>query len=203
MRNRWLKVLSFLLVGAFLAAAAAPVLAWSWSTNWSLPKLRTTTSTPTTPPTPPTPPPANPPPTNPPPANPPPTTGATALEQQMLDLLNQYRAQNGRKPLVLNPELSRLARLKAQDMVTNNYFDHRSPTLGYPPQMVQKAGITYRYGVGENLVEALTVTRAMMQLEASPTHKANLLDPGFTDVGIGIVPDHYGGIMGVQEFIGR
>lgn len=120
-----------------------------------------------------------------------------------MDLLNQARTQNGVKPVVIHEGLTQVARLKAQDMVKNNYFDHRSPTLGYPPEMVRKAGITYRYGVGENIVEARSVTRAHLQLMASPTHRANMLDPGFTDVGIGVVPDKYGGIMAAFEFIGR
>ncbi len=121
----------------------------------------------------------------------------------MLDLLNQARVQNGVKPLAVHDGLTAVARMKAQDMVTNNYFSHRSPTLGWPPEMVRKAGITYRYGVGENIVEARSVTRAHLQLLASPTHRQNMLDPGFTDVGIGVVPDKYGGIMAAQEFIGR
>jgi uncharacterized protein YkwD len=121
----------------------------------------------------------------------------------MLNLLNQARQENGVKPLAVHDGLTRVARLKAQDMVTNNYFSHRSPTLGWPPEMVRKAGITYRYGVGENIVEARSVTRAHLQLMASPTHRANLLDSRFTDVGIGVVPSRYGGIMAAQEFIGR
>jgi uncharacterized protein YkwD len=127
----------------------------------------------------------------------------TAQEQQLFALLNQDRTQNGVKPLIAAGDLSRLARLKAQDMVKNNYFAHYSPTLGWPPQMVQNAGIHYRYGVGENIVESNSVYKANLQLMMSPTHRANLLDPGFTDVGIGVVSDNYGGVMAAQEFIGR
>lgn len=132
-----------------------------------------------------------------------PAASQSAMEQQLFNLLNQDRAQNGLKPLVLDGDLSRVARMKAQDLVTNDYFDHHSPTYGWPPEMVQKAGISYRYGVGENMVETTTAERMNMQLMNSPSHRANLLDPNYTHVGIGIVPDKYGAFMAVQEFIGR
>ncbi|HHW14900.1 MAG TPA: hypothetical protein GXX28_08220 [Firmicutes bacterium] len=204
MRKKSLRFPLTLSVAAALmvALAAGPALAWSYGyttgPSWWNPKVWSSTPAPSPAPAPvPNPPDPNPSP------NPPPATGLTAQEQQLLDLLNQARTENGVQPLAVHDGLTRVARLKAQDMVDNNYFSHHSPTLGWPPEMVRNAGISYRYGVGENIVEARSVTRAHYQLLASPTHKANMLDPGFTDVGIGVVADKYGGVMAVQEFIGR
>jgi uncharacterized YkwD family protein len=129
--------------------------------------------------------------------------GLTAMEQQLFDLTNQDRVQNGLAPLKIDMDLVRVARMKAQDLVTNNYFDHYSPTYGYPPDMVRAAGITYKVGVGENLAQTTGVLRANVMLMNSPGHRSNILYKTFTHVGIGIVPDKIGGYMMVQEFIGR
>lgn len=210
MRNRSFRFPTTLIlaVGLALVLTASPALAWSWNNrpNWLFnPGSSSPSPTPAPNPAPapvPAPTPAPAPSPNPAPA-PEPATGLTAQEQQLLALLNQARAKNNVKPLAVHDGLTRVARLKAQDLVTNNYFNHYSPTLGWPPQMVRNAGIAYRYGVGENIVEARSVTWAHLQLMASPTHRQNMLDPGFTDVGVGVVPDNYGGIMAAQEFIGR
>lgn len=220
MRKKSLRF-PFVIAAAALtvALAAGPALAWSygyttgrswWNPQvWSSTPARAPVPAPAPAPGPapnPSPSPApnpNPAPSPNPNPDPPPATGLTAQEQQLLDLLNQARMENGVQPLAVHDGLTRVARLKAQDMVDNNYFSHHSPTLGWPPEMVRNAGISYRYGVGENIVEARSVTRAHYQLLASPTHRANMLDPGFTDVGIGVVADKYGGVMAAQEFIGR
>lgn len=213
-RNKRLTFLSLLALAGLLAAlAAGPALAWSYLGNatrstWKYPLWPGSTPTITTPANPPTgATPTTPPPTTPstPPATTPstPPAGVSAMEQRLFDLVNQDRLQNGLKPLALDEALSRVARMKAQDLVANNYFSHYSPTYGWPPQMVRNAGISYRYGVGENIVETTTVERMNLQLMNSPSHRANILDPNFTHVGIGIVPDKYGAYMGVQEFIGR
>lgn len=131
------------------------------------------------------------------------TAGLTAQEQQLFDLVNQDRTQHGLKPLAVNADLTRLARMKAQDMVTNNYFGHISPTYGSPPDMVRAAGISYTVGVGENIVENNSIQKMYLSWINSPSHQANIVYPTFTEAGMGIVPDNYGGYIAVQLFIGR
>jgi len=53
-------------------------------------------------------------------------------EQQMLNLVNKARADAGVSPLSFDNKLMELARLKAEDMVKNNYFSHQSPVYGSP-----------------------------------------------------------------------
>lgn len=126
----------------------------------------------------------------------------TPQEQQMVDLVNQERIKAGLQPLTVDPRLTELARLKAQDMVKNNYFDHISPTYGSPFDMMRQAGITYRTA-GENIAAASSVERAHTALMNSSGHRANILNPNFTRIGIGIVPDPTYGLMISQMFIGN
>jgi len=128
--------------------------------------------------------------------------GATSLELQMVDLINQVRAKNGLKPLNVNAKLMELARLKSQDMADNGYFDHKSPTYGYVFDMLGKAGVRFR-GAGENIALAGSVTGAMNAFMNSPTHRANILMAGWTDVGIGIVPGARGTLVVTQIFIAK
>lgn len=96
--------------------------------------------------------------------------------------------------------LVELARLKSKDLIAQNYFAHQSPTYGSPFEMMQKAGITYYYA-GENLAGAPTVARAHTSLMNSPGHRANILNPNFTHLGIGIIDGGPYGKMHTQMFI--
>lgn len=52
--------------------------------------------------------------------------------------------------LIVDDELQNIARIKAQDMVDNNYFSHTSPTYGSPFNMMKNFGISYKTA-GENI----------------------------------------------------
>ena len=124
----------------------------------------------------------------------------TADEQQLFQLVNQERRQAGLKELKIHNGLVELARLKSKDMIALNYFAHQSPTYGSPFEMMQRAGITY-YSAGENLAGAATVARAHTSLMNSTGHRANILNPNYTHVGIGIVDGGPYGKMHTQMFI--
>ncbi|PWA12623.1 hypothetical protein DCC39_05215 [Pueribacillus theae] len=127
--------------------------------------------------------------------------GLTAEEQQMLNLVNTERQKNGLKPLKANLELTKVARVKAKDMIDKGYFDHNSPTYGSPFDMMKQFGISYRTA-GENLAGNQTVEKAHTSLMNSDGHRANILNSGYTEVGIGIVDGGQYGKMFVQMFIG-
>jgi uncharacterized protein YkwD len=110
----------------------------------------------------------------------------TAQELQLANLVNQERSQRGLRTLQIDPELSKWARIKSQDMVTNNYFAHESPTYGKASAMLRNAGVSGRY-FGENLAIAGSVTRAHSLFMGSSIHRAQVLNSGYTHVGIGIV----------------
>ncbi len=127
--------------------------------------------------------------------------GLSAEEQQMLNLVNQERKSQGLQPLKANLELTKVARVKAKDMITNNYFSHQSPVYGSPFDMMKQFGISYRTA-GENLAGNQTVQKAHTALMNSEGHRANILKPAFTEVGIGIVSGGPYGKMFVQMFKG-
>ncbi|MDD2432605.1 MAG: CAP domain-containing protein [Clostridia bacterium] len=128
------------------------------------------------------------------------STVATAQELKMLGLINAERAKAGVKPLVLKPELVKIARIKSQEMIDENYFSHVSPTYGDPFTMLKNFGIKYGYA-GENLAGNPTVENAHQSLMASSGHKKNILNPNYTHVGIGIVAGGPYGQMFTQLFI--
>jgi len=134
-----------------------------------------------------------------------PGTGKSAIsaeEQQMVDLVNQERAKVGLKALIVDPQLSYTARLKSQDMVNLNYFDHQSPTYGSPFDMMTQFGIQFQ-SAGENIACNQTVVNAHQALMNSPEHRANILNTSYNYIGIGIANGGPCGQMYTQQFVGR
>lgn len=122
----------------------------------------------------------------------------TNYEQRVIDLVNQRRAQNGLSPLKANWQLSRVARMKSQEMHDKHYFSHTSPTYGSPFTMMNNFGIHFT-AAGENIAMGQTTPEAVMNAWMnSPGHRANILNSSYTQIGVGYVPDgHYW----TQEFI--
>ena len=131
-----------------------------------------------------------------------PGTVVTSEIQNMLSLINRDRSKAGVAPLSFDSQLNRTALLKAQDMVTKNYFSHTSPTYGSPESMMRQFGITFKT-MGENLAGNSSVDAAHTALMNSPGHRANILNANFNFVGIGIQSSPKYGKMFVQQFIGR
>lgn len=120
-----------------------------------------------------------------------PATSLNAQEQQMVDEINKERAASGLAPLKVDLRLAGLARTKAQDMKTNGYFSHTSPTYGTPFDMLKNAGIQYR-SAGENIARNVSVDAAMAAFMSSDGHRKNILNSGYTHVGIGVVSSSSG-----------
>lgn len=116
------------------------------------------------------------------------TSGSvSSLEQQVVNLVNQQRAAYGLGALTLSTKLSDGARLKAQDLQKNRYFDHNSPTYGSPFDMMRSLGITYG-SAGENIAMGFSSAEAVVNAWMnSPSHRANILDARFTQIGVGYV----------------
>lgn len=123
-------------------------------------------------------------------------------EQQMVDLVNRERTKNGLSPLSVDLEVARVAGIKSQDMVDNNYFSHNSPTYGSPFDMMKKFGISYLHA-GENLAGNTTVEKAHTALMNSSGHRQNILSPNFTHIGIGVRTSPKYGYVYTQMFISK
>jgi uncharacterized YkwD family protein len=130
-----------------------------------------------------------------------PIRNLTADENYILKQVNVERTKVGLAPLQIDYRLVQTARAKSQDMITHGYFDHQSPTLGSPFDQMKRAGITYHYA-GENIAGNPSAAGAMVSWMNSPGHRANILNPNFTHIGIGIIDGGpYGKIL-TQQFIG-
>lgn len=122
------------------------------------------------------------------------------MEKKMVQLVNQEREKAGLKPLQVDSTLTSLAEKKSIDMAVKGYLSHKSPTYGFPEDMVANAGVTYRI-CGENLAGSQTVEKAHEALMKSPGHRANILRPEFTHIGVGIVASDRYGLLVTELFI--
>lgn len=132
------------------------------------------------------------------------TTTATLSvdEQEVFNLINKQRTNNGLPALKINSEVQRVARIKAQDMVDNNYFAHESPTYGTPFNMLKSFKISYKTA-GENIAANSSNSAAVNAWMNSSGHKANILNGNYNYTGIGVVSSSKYGKVYVQMFIGK
>lgn len=117
--------------------------------------------------------------------------GANVTANVLVDLTNESRIAFNQAPLARNGTLDSAAQLKAEDMVRGGYFSHNSPTGITPWYWFQQAGYLFLYA-GENLAinftDATAVRNAWL---ASPTHRANLLDVRFKEIGMATLQGIY------------
>lgn len=128
------------------------------------------------------------------------TDSVTAQEYYAWNLLNEDRIANGLAPLQLDQELSRIARIKSEDMNANNYFAHESPTYGNAANMLRLFGYSFN-GVGENIAHHATVLKAQAAFMSSSGHRANILGSQWSKVGIGVSYDKNGSVYVTQIFV--
>jgi len=126
-------------------------------------------------------------------------TSLTTSEQQMVDEINQARADAGVAPVQVDLRLVTAARIKAEDLYLNNYFSHVSPNFGYTASLLPGLGLNVNYW-SENVAGNLSVDAAEAALMESIGHRVNILDPNVNYVGVacleGISPYN----LYVQEF---
>lgn len=122
-------------------------------------------------------------------------------QRDTLDLINEYRNENGLKSLKPYTNLQEIARIKAEDLVENNYFSHTSNILGNPFEMLSSNGINYRIA-GENLAGNTTPERAVQAWINSESHRANILEERFEYTGIYVIDSEVYGKIYVQIFVG-
>ena len=125
---------------------------------------------------------------------------ATEDETGVLARINALRAQYKKKPLVLDPALTKVAVAHAADMTAAKKLAH-DVGKGSPDDRVKRAGIILRM-VGENVSYAKGVIAAHEGIERSPSHRANVLRAEFTKVGIGFVTEADGMVYLAEVFGG-
>ena len=109
------------------------------------------------------------------------------VEQRLLELANQSRAQAAAPPLTLDAGLSRAARAHAEAMVAAGQLSHQF--LGEPslPQRLATTSNLLLERSGENVAFDYDAAGAHQHLMLSPHHRENLLNPAYNVVGLGVV----------------
>ena len=130
------------------------------------------------------------------------TSNLSADEQEVFNLINNQRTQNGLSALKIDSEVQKVARIKAQDMVNNNYFSHTSPTYGSPFDMLKSYKVSYNTA-GENIAGNSSNSGAVNAWMNSSGHRASILNKSFNYTGIGVVNSPKYGKVYVQMFIGK
>jgi len=125
------------------------------------------------------------------------------ISSVLVDLTNVDRTANHLEGLTVNSVLEKAAQMKADDMAAKGYFAHNSPEGKTPWYWFKQAGYNYSFA-GENLAvyfsDSAELEKAWMN---SPTHRANILNSYYTEVGIAMARGKYQGVdtvYVVQEF---
>jgi uncharacterized protein YkwD len=129
-----------------------------------------------------------------------PATGVV-WRAEVLRLVNQERTQRGTAAVTWNQTLADQATEYACELIGYDYFDHVNPFTG-STLATRTTDSGYKYWiVGENLAAGQrTPAEVVAAWMNSPCHRQNVLNPAFTELGVGI---RYGGDYGyywVQEF---
>ena len=118
---------------------------------------------------------------------------AQIVASEIVSLANRDRMAAGMLPLRSDPSLTASALAKGKDMIARDYFAHDSPEGKKPWSWIDRKQYDYIFA-GENLavdfVDAESIHEAFMK---SPTHRANILNSRYQDIGVAVVPGKLGG----------
>lgn len=124
-----------------------------------------------------------------------------AQENEVIRLVNIERSKRGLQLLKSNWQVSRVARYKSQDMASKGYFSHTSPTYGSPFKMMENFGIRFS-AAGENIAYGQQTPQEVMKgWMNSSGHRANILSPSYTEIGVGLASNKSGRKYWTQMFI--
>lgn len=115
--------------------------------------------------------------------------------ERIIELTNQERAKIGASSLRLNSSLSEAAQRKAGDMFAFNYWAHTSPSGRDPWAFFKEVGYNFIFA-GENLARDFATPESVMSAwMASPSHRENLLNPKYQEIGVAVID---GSLTGVE-----
>jgi uncharacterized protein YkwD len=124
-----------------------------------------------------------------------------ALAEAQRQRLNRDRRANGLRALCCHPGLASVARGHSQDMARRGYFDHTNPDGEEPWDRMQRAGVSGWTNAAENIAYGYDTPDAVQDgWLNSPGHRANIMDPGMTHVGVGVGQEPGGARYWTQLF---
>lgn len=130
-----------------------------------------------------------------------PVRGAGSTQAaQVVTLTNQERAEAGCQPLSVNSTLTQVAQAHSADMAKNDYFDHNSQDGRTPFTRMSKAGYSYRSAAENIAMGQQTPASVMDAWMKSPGHKANILNCGLKQIGVGYALNGNGTPYWTQDF---
>lgn len=110
----------------------------------------------------------------------------TFSAEQIVTLTNEKRVVQGLTTLAHNALLAQAASAKAADMFANDYWAHNSPSGRTPWSFITAAGYKYIFA-GENLARDFNDPKAAVDAWMdSPSHRSNLLDKNFREIGVAV-----------------
>jgi len=116
---------------------------------------------------------------------------ADVVQSTLIQYTNEERESLGLSALKENPVLTEAAYLKAKDMLEKDYFAHYSPEGVSPWYWFKNVGYKYKIA-GENLaigfLDSAEVNQAWLD---SPSHKANIINPSFKEMGIAVLAGNF------------
>lgn len=116
-----------------------------------------------------------------------PVFGAGIYPDRVVELANNDRVGLGLNPLKESPQLNLAAAAKAQEILSHDRFDHYMPDGHTPWDFILASGYDFAYA-GENLALGWqTAESQQLAWMNSPTHRANILNPIYQDVGVSVV----------------
>lgn len=118
---------------------------------------------------------------------------ATVIQSEIIALTNERRADYSVSAVKEDTLLNQSAQAKADEMAALGYFAHESPTGKKAWELIEDSGYAYQFA-GENLavrfVDSKDVLNGWMN---SPSHRANIIKPNYTDIGVGVAQGMYKG----------
>ncbi|MFI6035945.1 CAP domain-containing protein [Streptomyces sp. NPDC051315] len=126
--------------------------------------------------------------------------GLARTEADVVHLTNGERARAGLRPLGVDPLLATVARAHSADMVARRFYSHTSPEGSRPWDRAAAAGSTRRT-IGENIAcGQRSPAEVVEDWMNSPGHRANILKPDFTHIGVGFAGGGPAGTYWTQLF---
>ena len=133
------------------------------------------------------------------------TTAAStpaAVAQEIVAQVNAQRAQAGLAPLTVGASLTQMAAIQAGNMARLGVMSHDLPGTATPGLADRASFVGYNYAtLGENIAFNYPDANSVMAgWLASPGHRANILNPNYTEIGVSVAYDATGQPYYAQEF---
>jgi len=107
-------------------------------------------------------------------------------ERELVRLMNEERAKKGVKPVEMDERLSEAARTHSENMARLKHLSHQFPGEPKLQERLAKTGVPFD-AVAENVAHSGSAADAHEELMLSSGHRANILNPRYNAVGVGVV----------------